>query len=184
MNAALKRIDEQMQKLRQNPPYCASAEAVPGNPWQWQGLINGPVGSPYEDGTFHFEINFSNEFPYEPPKIVCTTKICHPNISSAGEIGLQSLSPQFWSPSITVTKLLKQIVDLFKQPILNEPESVLETKVDAILRLNPHRNRDEVKARLPKPVTVELNAEVADLFKMDEGQYRRTAADWTKRYAL
>jgi ubiquitin-conjugating enzyme (huntingtin interacting protein 2) len=46
------------------------------------GTINGPSGTPYENGVFDVDILISGEYPFAPPKMKFITKIWHPNVSS------------------------------------------------------------------------------------------------------
>ena len=58
--------------------------AMPGKPgWRHLiGTINGPSGTPYENGVFDVDIMVDGEYPFVPPKIKFITKIWHPNVSS------------------------------------------------------------------------------------------------------
>lgn len=46
------------------------------------GTINGPSGTPYENGVFDVDIFIGGEYPFVPPKMQFITKIWHPNVSS------------------------------------------------------------------------------------------------------
>ena len=37
-------------------------------------------------GKYHFSMRVPYDYPYNPPKIVCETRIYHPNIDLAGNI--------------------------------------------------------------------------------------------------
>ncbi|KAJ6410480.1 hypothetical protein OIU84_007263, partial [Salix udensis] len=39
------------------------------------GTIPGPVGTPYEGGTFQIDITLPDGYPFEPPKMQFATKV-------------------------------------------------------------------------------------------------------------
>ena len=43
----------------------------------------GPEESPYEGGVFYVDIQLTDAYPFEPPKMRFMTKVWHPNVSSA-----------------------------------------------------------------------------------------------------
>lgn len=87
------------------------------------GTIDGPNHTPYKRGTFILEIRLSGTssqspieiYPYAPPKIKFITKIFHPNISSNGEICLDTLYDQ-WLPVYTLSIILLSIQALLSKP--------------------------------------------------------------------
>eukprot|EP00397_Hematodinium_sp_SG-2012_P044608 GEMP01049865.1.p1 GENE.GEMP01049865.1~~GEMP01049865.1.p1 ORF type:complete len:188 (+),score=36.03 GEMP01049865.1:202-765(+) len=84
--------------------------------------LSGPEATPYVGGTFVVKLCFPPTFPATPPKAVFLTPIFHPNISSSGEVCVNTLKrdwdPQSWS----VEHLLKVIRCLLIVPF---PESAL-----------------------------------------------------------
>jgi len=61
------------------------------------GTINGPSGTPYENGVFDVDILIDGEYPFAPPKMRFITKIWHPNVSSqTGAICLVSFNTTIW----------------------------------------------------------------------------------------
>ena len=96
------------------------AEIIDDNMFHWKIVIFGPENSAYYGGTFLVEINFPNEYPFDPPKVHFITKIYHPNIDDKGSICLSVLKDN-WLPSITVEILIGYLTDLLKDPNPNDP---------------------------------------------------------------
>jgi len=79
-----------------------------------------PTDTPYAGGIFKLEIHFPTDYPFKPPKVVFTTKIYHPNISTNGSICLDILKDQ-WSPALTISKVLLSICSLLSDPNPKDP---------------------------------------------------------------
>jgi ubiquitin-conjugating enzyme E2 D len=120
-----KRIMKEMQDMEKSPvDNCTAGPVDPSNLLLWRGTIIGPEKSPYEGGLFQLEIQFPNEYPFKPPKVVFLTKVYHPNINSGGGICLDILKDA-WVPSLTIGKVLLSISSLLtdanpKDPLVPE----------------------------------------------------------------
>ncbi|PWA50244.1 ubiquitin-conjugating enzyme 27 [Artemisia annua] len=89
------------------------------------GTITGPVGTPYEGGTFKIDIDLPGGYPFEPPKMKFATKVWHPNISSqSGAICLDILKDQ-WSPALTIKTALLSIQALLSAPAPDDPQDAV-----------------------------------------------------------
>jgi ubiquitin-conjugating enzyme E2 D/E len=82
---------------------------------RWEAEIKGPMNTPYANGLFVLDINFPQEYPIKPPKIIFITKVFHPNISSKGEICLDILQDKY-TPCLDLEKILISIVLLLSDP--------------------------------------------------------------------
>ena len=91
------RISKELKQLIADPPLNCSAGPVGDDIFHWEAILLGPTGTPYEGGSFHLDILFSQDYPFKPPKCKFTTRIYHPNINSSGGICLDILKDQ-WSP--------------------------------------------------------------------------------------
>ncbi|KAG6410626.1 hypothetical protein SASPL_128691 [Salvia splendens] len=89
------------------------------------GTITGPVGTPYEGGTFKIDITLPDGYPFEPPKMRFATKVWHPNISSqSGAICLDILKDQ-WSPALTLKTALLSVQALLSAPEPDDPQDAV-----------------------------------------------------------
>ncbi|KAJ0969244.1 hypothetical protein J5N97_022121 [Dioscorea zingiberensis] len=89
------------------------------------GTISGPVGTPYEGGTFRIDVRLPSGYPFEPPKMQFVTKVWHPNISSQnGAICLDILKDQ-WSPALTLKTALLSLQALLSAPEPDDPQDAV-----------------------------------------------------------
>lgn len=91
--------------------------------------IEGPAGTPYENGIFRMKLLLSHDFPQSPPKGYFITRIFHPNISASGEICVNTLKKD-WSPSLGLRHVLLVVRCLLIEPF---PESALNEQAGKML---------------------------------------------------
>ncbi|MQM16715.1 hypothetical protein Taro_049674 [Colocasia esculenta] len=94
--------------------------------------IEGPAGTPYENGIFRMKLLLSHDFPHSPPKGYFLTKIFHPNIATNGEICVNTLKKD-WNPSLGLRHVLIVIRCLLIEPF---PESALNEQAGKMLLEN------------------------------------------------
>jgi ubiquitin-conjugating enzyme E2 D len=115
------RLQIEAKELKKSPPPNCSANPISAdNIFTWDAKIIGPIGSSYEGGIFNLRIDFSNRYPFTPPKVKFLTKIYHPNIDNYGSICLDILKDQ-WSPALTTSKILLSICSLLTDPNPDDP---------------------------------------------------------------
>ena len=134
-------------------------------------LIRGREGTPYEGGTFMFEIKMPENYPFHPPYAYCHTLLWHPNIDSSippGKINicLDLINPDLvgkvdastgasgWTPSKTLTN----IIEALKGQIHVEP---------------PFFNPGDP-----------LNFEAGEQALHHIEKFEAKAREWTKKYAM
>ena len=122
---ALKRINRELNDYLKNkddyPDICLYTTG--DDYFILEASINGPINTPYEGGTYIFDILLPRDYPFKPPKISLKTPIYHPNvfypnIFSVGNICCCHI-PAFtdqWSPALTILKLLIMIKNLIQNP--------------------------------------------------------------------
>ena len=112
----MKRIRKEMQCMKKNPNEIY--EAYPINQtdlYKWQATLQGPQGTPYQNGLFFLDIAFPFDYPFKPPKVTFKTKIYHPNVDATGAICLDIIKVS-WSPATTLAQILEAIFHLMKFP--------------------------------------------------------------------
>eukprot|EP00744_Colponema_vietnamica_P026684 GILI01039666.1.p1 GENE.GILI01039666.1~~GILI01039666.1.p1 ORF type:complete len:151 (+),score=10.04 GILI01039666.1:48-500(+) len=113
----MKRIMKEFTALPQetSPFYTNIGPIDESDMYNWRATVIGASDSPYEGGVFHLSISFPDGYPFKPPKVLFTTKVYHPNISSTGQISLDVLS-DCWSPALSIYKVLLSIYCLLADP--------------------------------------------------------------------
>ena len=95
-------------------------------------------------GKYLFSFSFPEDFPYKPPKVMCKTKIYHPNIDYDGNVCLNMLKDD-WNATYTALSCVSGVYYLFSEPNPNDP---LNHDVAKIMRDNLNQFKDNVKRTL------------------------------------
>jgi len=98
-----------------------------------QADITGPADTPYQDGIFRVKLIIPNDFPLVPPKGFFMTKVFHPNISSKGEICVNTLKKDWNSKQWSLTHVFQVIRCLLIIPF---PESSLNEEAGRLFQEN------------------------------------------------
>jgi hypothetical protein len=94
-----------------------------------KGMIIGPEDTPYAYCPLIFDVNFSSDYPLNPPSVIILTSDgvtrFHPNLYVNGKVCLSILgtfSGPKWSPIMTTSNIFMSILSLLdNNPIANEP---------------------------------------------------------------
>ncbi|KAI1795440.1 ubiquitin-conjugating enzyme/RWD-like protein [Ganoderma leucocontextum] len=127
--AVLRRLMRELNELRTNPPDGIRVVVNEDNMLDVTGIVEGPEGTPYAGGYFRVRFNFTEEFPAAPPKCWFATKIFHPNVSTAGEICVNTLKKD-WKSSYGIGHILVTVKCLLIYP---NPESALDEEAGKLL---------------------------------------------------
>ena len=102
-----------------------------------KALIIGPLGTPYENGFYLFDIKYPANYPYSPPKLIYRTNDgvtrFNPNLYKCGKVCLSVLNTwrgEQWSSCQTISSVLLVLCTVLNDtPFLNEP-GITKTHVD------------------------------------------------------
>jgi ubiquitin-conjugating enzyme E2 D/E len=137
----IKRLTKELKDMEKDDIPNLSAGPIHNNLFEWEAVILGPIGTPYEGGVFNLTISIPPNYPFKPPIVIFKTKIYHPNINSAGNICLDILKTQ-WSPALTISKILLSICSLLSDPNPNDP---LVPEIANLLKTEPQLYIDTAK---------------------------------------
>ena len=128
----------------------------------------------------HLHCSADNQYPFVPPKMRFTTKVWHPNISSAnGAICLDILKDQ-WSPALTLKTALLSL-----QALLSSPEPADPQARSFLSYLVYSASFYAIKSGIMCDVQAALqDAVVAKQFISQNKQFQRQAKEWTQSYAV
>ena len=118
--------------------------------------LDGPVGTPFEGGRFRVRLALPSDFPQSPPKGHFLTKIFHPNVSSSGEICVNTLKKD-WKASHGLPHVLLVVRCLLIQP---NPESALNEEAGKLL-MEAYEEYDK-RARLMTRIHATATARTKD----------------------
>merc|ERR1712110_645943 len=94
-----------------------------------EAIIDGPADTPYFLGKFRVKLTIQKDFPQSPPLGFFLTKIFHPNVSSRGEICVNTLKKD-WKSNLGLKHVLLTIKCLL---IVPNPESALNEEAGKLL---------------------------------------------------
>ncbi|KAI6113884.1 ubiquitin-conjugating enzyme/RWD-like protein [Pisolithus croceorrhizus] len=125
----MRRLMRELTELRNDPPEGIRVVTNEENMLDVTGIIEGPEGTPYAGGYFRVKFEFTPEFPAGPPKCWFATKIFHPNVSSQGEICVNTLKKD-WKSTYGIGHILVTVKCLL---IFPNPESALDEEAGRLL---------------------------------------------------
>mmetsp|Transcript_45888 Transcript_45888/g.60830 ORF Transcript_45888/g.60830 Transcript_45888/m.60830 type:complete len:121 (-) Transcript_45888:151-513(-) len=107
----------------------------------WNITIDGPEGTPFIGGKFVVNLDFTDNYPFKPPKIKFVTKIYHPGVKTdTGEICTQAIEQQ-WVPTLNAKFVIEAILTVLQTPTA---ENAQEIAIAQIMQSN--RNQWEATA--------------------------------------
>ncbi|PWA57722.1 ubiquitin-conjugating enzyme/RWD-like protein [Artemisia annua] len=125
----IKQLARELKNLDETPPEGIKVGVNDDDFSTIYADIDGPAGTPYENGVFRMKLILSRDFPHSPPKGYFLTKIFHPNIALNGEICVNTLKRD-WNPSLGLRHVLVVVRCLLIEPF---PESALNEQAGKML---------------------------------------------------
>lgn len=74
----------------------------------------------WSGGKYEFSFTIPDAYPFNPPKVMCFTKIYHPNIDFNGNVCLNILKED-WKPTLSIATVIAGVYFLFTDPNPNDP---------------------------------------------------------------
>lgn len=74
----------------------------------------------WKGATYVFKFDVPPHYPHSPPKVLCQTKIYHPNINLEGNVCLNILRED-WKPVLDINAVIYGLIYLFYEPNPDDP---------------------------------------------------------------
>jgi ubiquitin-conjugating enzyme E2 M len=79
-----------------------------------------PDSGYWQAAKYNFTFNIPADYPHKPPKVLCHTKIYHPNIDLQGNVCLNILRED-WKPVLDINAVIYGLIYLFYEPNTDDP---------------------------------------------------------------
>jgi len=122
-SGAVKRIWREIRELLDYPVPYWTPYVTTDNCHIWKVVMEGPKGTPYENGKWVLTYQFPMDYPFKPPNIRFLIPIYHCNINNDGKLCLDVLK-DCWSPAFTAKIIFTTITALLITP---NPLDVLDS---------------------------------------------------------
>ena len=100
----------------------------------------GPADSPFENGIYRLNMQFNDQYPFQPPKVTFITKIYHPNIGVDRRFCIGMLYDH-WCIALSIEAVLVSIQSIFTSP--DVIDSLLANAEAARLYIEKRGNDDQ-----------------------------------------
>jgi ubiquitin-protein ligase len=131
---AFKRLASELKQINKDPNYFYSVNPRENNFLIWDFMLIGPSDCYYEGGIFDGRIEFPQDYPIKPPKVIFNN-ILHPNIHTNGDVCISILhqgTDQFgyekdyerWNPSHGIDSIMMSILSMISEPNFESPANI------------------------------------------------------------
>lgn len=103
-----------------------------------------PIEGYWNGARYQFTFTVPSDYPHKPPKIICHTKIFHPNIDLEGNVCLNILRED-WKPVLDINTVIHGLAFLFSDPNTDDP---LNKEAANLLRNDERSFASQVKRAL------------------------------------
>ena len=91
----------------------------PNNLTEFNVQIKADTGL-WKGAAYDFTFRIPSMYPHEPPKVLCQTRIYHPNIDLEGNVCLNILRED-WKPVLDINAVIYGLIYLFYEPNPDDP---------------------------------------------------------------
>ncbi|CAH0597101.1 unnamed protein product [Chrysodeixis includens] len=124
-SARMARLAREVKSFETKPPWGIVCQPRKDDVYDVLNFtLQGPAGSPYENGYFKLTVTIPQKYPFEPPLVKFITPVYHPNIDKGGRICMDMLKMPphgAWLPTITLETLLVSLQTLLGNPNPDDP---------------------------------------------------------------
>ena len=127
----IQRLIKDIKQLKKNPLSTENIYYIHDeeNILKGYALIVGSVDTPYFGGYYFFELNYPQDYPHSPPKVLFISFVdnirFNPNLYTTGKVCISLLNTwrgDQWTSCQTISSVLLTLGTLLcKEPLLNEP---------------------------------------------------------------
>jgi len=114
-SGAVKRIWKEYRELLDTPAAYWTPYVTADDCHLWKIIVEGPKGTPYENGRWIVSYQFPLDYPFKPPNVRFLVPIYHCNINNDGKLCLDILKDS-WSPALTARHVFNSITSLLLSP--------------------------------------------------------------------
>jgi ubiquitin-protein ligase len=115
-----KRLQRELINISKNPHPDIDVYVNESNLYFWKVVFSGPDGTPYKNGCWLAYMEFTDEYPYVPPKIRFVTEIKHCNINNYGRV-CHSILDRNYTSNISIQLILQCVYGLLLNPDVSDP---------------------------------------------------------------
>ncbi|KAL7422731.1 ubiquitin conjugating enzyme Ubc7/UbcP3 [Cryptotrichosporon argae] len=127
---AVKRLMKEYKDLTADPiqDTLTAGPVSEDNMLEWEALLQGPEGTPYEGGVFAAKLVFPPDYPMSPFTMTFDPPLLHPNIYPDGKVCISILhapgddplryesASERWSPVQGVRSVLLSVLSMLAEP--------------------------------------------------------------------
>jgi len=136
MALASKMLSKELMRLEKDPVPGFTVEPASDDLFVWTVGLYGAPGTIYEGGYFKAKMKFPETYPMDPPSMVMTQPMWHPNIYEDGRLCISILHPpgddamsgelasERWNPTQSVTTVLLSVISMLSEPNISSPANV------------------------------------------------------------
>lgn len=171
--AAQKRLTKEYKSLQESSPPYITARPSESNILEWHYIIDGPVGTPYEDGQYHGTIIFPAQYPFKPPAIRMITPNGRFQTNTKLCLSMSDFHPETWNPAWNVATILNGLLSFMTSE--DQTSGSIKTTIEQKITFSKNSvawNIDNPKFKLIFPDILEDNKLVLANKKTRKSQIR------------
>lgn len=161
-NQAVRRLHLDLRRIAADPPEGCHACPKGSDIYIWEGMIYGPIDTPFEGGVFEIDLVFDDSYPLVPPKCKFRTPLFHPNVYPDGQVCVDILGNR-WMPSYGVAALLVSLQSLLALPGTHDrTEAAANPEAERLYVTDRHRYDRHVMAMVDQQMLQGGEAEAGE----------------------